>query len=812
MDNETDDEIIASTCEPSHAAHNDGNRLSDNDQAVCWLVLKALSFKHGIHWERSSTHLNTVQPRQQGHQTVMPYMKCILVNIFMKKIIGEKCLRTARGNHAFTAAQHLVRDGHANEPNMECEAADRVDGRRQKSQNTQDWNLWPIMSRWLDRNTGYLRDGEVGVLGTECIVQRDNSAQEIQKAANNKIEEVGQALQQEVQQILEELHKSSDSDSMETIIQRVKQGQDSASKTPQEHAHSPGETQATSSSSTTSSSQPGKSDSETRSPPAAVPAPADNHTPATPVAAKPATVTPGAKASSGAGGGGSGGGPNGGPEAGRGKKGKKAATADNCDWNSIVEEWRKQMYVLRTYASTELKVLKDVLQQFTDYMEEKKDMMDEYGVNCENYGWDDISSDGSHHMGQKVADMMRCRLMSGALWFANGNKVEGPKEDGARGNVHMDETEERLRCEVANAFGYILERKFCAQQKGFKRGVKYAWKTMEHMVSSKYGTGQTMTGAVFERRCTECGYNIEKSGVRVVDGEMVDWLVRNGGIMDKIGNMENHMPCDQTWQAYKKSQGVTDQVQDISEKMPEVKQTEEEVRTETKKAVEHVKAIVERKIQEAEKKAKEPSKDAARATSPGPAPAPAPPPAQTTSGDDTGPPQPAAAPQSPPTAETAGAKAGGKGEAGPPAPNEAAELGTGGPEQSPNKEETNVTPKDDKGDAVVDGGNDDPPPLNPPKPQPNPNPDQSGSGGSSSGGDPGQAGQDGNRGEEGDPGTKAADQDEFSVKISLWGIGGPTSGSAGGGQNAGHGHGGDLPCSQHPSAKMPKKETTQFLT
>ncbi|KJP85384.1 hypothetical protein AK88_04984 [Plasmodium fragile] len=35
-----------------------------------------------------------------------------------------------------------------------------------------------------------------------------------------------------------------------------------------------------------------------------------------------------------------------------------------------------------------------------------------------------------------------------------------------------------------------------------------------------------------------------------------------------------------------------------------------------------------------------------------------------------------------------------------------------------------------KGDDVIDGGNDDPPPLNPPKPKPNPNPDQSGSSGS----------------------------------------------------------------------------------
>nr|BAE91597.1 unnamed protein product [Macaca fascicularis] len=36
----------------------------------------------------------------------------------------------------------------------------------------------------------------------------------------------------------------------------------------------------------------------------------------------------------------------------------------------------------------------------------------------------------------------------------------------------------------------------------------------------------------------------------------------------------------------------------------------------------------------------------------------------------------------------------------------------------------------DLGDAVVDGGSDDPPPPNPPKPKPNPNPNQAGSSGS----------------------------------------------------------------------------------
>ncbi|KJP84977.1 hypothetical protein AK88_05387 [Plasmodium fragile] len=95
-----------------------------------------------------------------------------------------------------------------------------------------------------------------------------------------------------------------------------------------------------------------------------------------------------------------------------------------------------------------------------------------------------------------------------------------------------------------------------------------------------------------------------------------------------------------------------------------------------------------------------------------------------------------------------------------------------------------------EGNIVIDGGNDDPPPLNPPKhqqPKPNPNPEQTGRIGT--GGDPGQAGKDGKSGEDGDPGNKAADQDEFSVTTSLWGIGRPAAGSGGGTAGSGDGAG-----------------------
>ncbi|KJP86209.1 hypothetical protein AK88_04180 [Plasmodium fragile] len=72
-----------------------------------------------------------------------------------------------------------------------------------------------------------------------------------------------------------------------------------------------------------------------------------------------------------------------------------------------------------------------------------------------------------------------------------------------------------------------------------------------------------------KRICTECGYDIEKPVVRVINGEMAEWLVREGRLMDKIGHMEGSMPCEQDWKEYIASKGVTEKVKDISKKLPE---------------------------------------------------------------------------------------------------------------------------------------------------------------------------------------------------------------------------------------------------
>ncbi|KJP84958.1 hypothetical protein AK88_05413 [Plasmodium fragile] len=87
------------------------------------------------------------------------------------------------------------------------------------------------------------------------------------------------------------------------------------------------------------------------------------------------------------------------------------------------------------------------------------------------------------------------------------------------------------------------------------------------------------------------------------------------------------------------------------------------------------------------------------------------------------------------------------------------------------------------GHAVVDGGNDDPPPLNPPKPKPNPNPNQSGSTAVSSGEQSSGGAASGASGGEGKAGGAGGPKDGGPGA----GVGAGTGGSSGGGAGGGAG-------------------------
>ncbi|KJP85317.1 hypothetical protein AK88_05050 [Plasmodium fragile] len=102
--------------------------------------------------------------------------------------------------------------------------------------------------------------------------------------------------------------------------------------------------------------------------------------------------------------------------------------------------------------------------------------------------------------------------------------------------------------------------------------------------------------------------------------------------------------------------------------------------------------------------------------------------------------------------------------------------------------------------AVADGGNDDPPPLNPPKPKPNPNPDQSGTSGSGGGADQSSGG--GADGVSGGAGKGGADGGGQG--------GGSSGGGTGRGAGAAVGGAGGSPPSSGPSSDTNQQDQSML--
>ncbi|KJP85054.1 hypothetical protein AK88_05309 [Plasmodium fragile] len=187
--------------------------------------------------------------------------------------------------------------------------------------------------------------------------------------------------------------------------------------------------------------------------------------------------------------------------------------------------------------------VQDVLQDFIEYLKDHNEDFDALGANCDNTGWDDM--DQYSRMGQRVADMMRCRLMSGALWFANGDNIDGKGGD-------MDEDEAALRCEVAHVLGHLLKERYCKDQQRWPRGIEYAWQTFRNMKSGQPGTPDALGGPVIDGQCTPCGYTGYQRNITAINLAIAQWLLEHGNISAEIAQMQDAMPCNKEWQEYLK--------------------------------------------------------------------------------------------------------------------------------------------------------------------------------------------------------------------------------------------------------------------
>ncbi|KJP86068.1 hypothetical protein AK88_04259 [Plasmodium fragile] len=595
MQRENDDSMIQQLCGADDDDAEQGQRLDAKNIAICHLTLKALSFKHGIKLGASGENPETVNTGADG---IMPYMKCILTNIFMKRIIGQTCLQQPGGTRAFDAAQAFVGTTGTAERNSTCEGKDLQSGDRSK--RAEDWTLLYIMERWFQRHKTRLRDGDVGVLGRECKVNISGQAEadkqkeldKFKKTVEDEMQQVGQNMKENITKILNAVKACTDIKCVKGVIQQEmeKEKREKTGASPRDTPEFRATTTDPGTGGAGKSGSPGGSSAKPASPVA--PAPAK------PVAAKPgpavtpATVTPGSGTTTTSGGGGG--------QAGKGDvggTGKGQNAWEQCLGTKILDWKPREIYVVLPDDDEQWNKVKDVLEEFMEYLEEHNQHFDGFGANCNNAGWSDFG-DGNLYKEQRVADMMRCRLMSGALWFAN------------KGGT--DEAVNRLRCEVANVFGHLLKKMYCKDKGGYKRGTEYAWETFRNMKSEGTDGAGKMEGPVINSVCTECGYGEHKRNINAINLAIAQWLLKEGKISSEIAQMEKAMPCETYWKDYIKpvatpGQPIKDSVSDQGKE--KIKEAQEKMTAEVtkiiekvQKAADEIKEVAKKIIDDAKKK------------------------------------------------------------------------------------------------------------------------------------------------------------------------------------------------------------------
>ncbi|KJP89281.1 hypothetical protein AK88_00941 [Plasmodium fragile] len=233
-------------CDAHLGTENNGTG-DEKESAICELTLKALHFKHGI-------DLAGAPPRadytDEETKQIDLYMRCILVNIFMKKIMGMNCLNRPGGQFAFSLADGVL-EGFINMKvgNIACEEKDAGEGGI-PGVKAKDRTFWQIMTRWFERNQLKLHDGDWGVLGRECKVDRtarkDAGTKEVgdvKQKIIDKMNKVGDDMTRKVEEILPQVRTCTDKTCVKRILEQKKQEHaTSRSRTPgvQQAAGSPG--------------------------------------------------------------------------------------------------------------------------------------------------------------------------------------------------------------------------------------------------------------------------------------------------------------------------------------------------------------------------------------------------------------------------------------------------------------------------------------------------------------------------------------------------------------------------------------------
>ncbi|KJP87306.1 hypothetical protein AK88_02986 [Plasmodium fragile] len=199
--------------------------------------------------------------------------------------------------------------------------------------------------------------------------------------------------------------------------------------------------------------------------------------------------------------------------------------------------------------------METVLNDFVPYMEKIEEHIDSYATSCGDEGWERRGHPHKGHLykDHSVGDVMKCRLMVGALYFVTGWKsTQQPDTATSANDTAMKAT---MRCIVANVFAYILAEIPCGLQ---WPAIDQAWKIMKQIA---VGTADT-SNPLFTGKCILDEYKDINIGTGKLQGAVKNWLKKSKKISASIKAIEKNSKCNIQWATYKKDMAARGEAAD----------------------------------------------------------------------------------------------------------------------------------------------------------------------------------------------------------------------------------------------------------
>ncbi|KJP84696.1 hypothetical protein AK88_05672, partial [Plasmodium fragile] len=184
------------------------------------------------------------------------------------------------------------------------------------------------------------------------------------------------------------------------------------------------------------------------------------------------------------------------------------------------------------------KDMETVLRDFVRHIDSTRHILDALAKSCENTGWDYKENDTTLYKGHTVGDVLKCRFITGALYFMQDWQGAAGTGAGQR-HPNDDHFAGIMKCILVHVFARLLSESTC----GDSRGTRYAWKTIDKMQMPGGFQGSTSGG-----KCKRNQYGDMHIGTAQLKAAVEAWLRNNRTVAQQLAHIRPHTACNRTWQ------------------------------------------------------------------------------------------------------------------------------------------------------------------------------------------------------------------------------------------------------------------------